>query len=171
MEGKELGLRGKRINLGSGRLDISEKNARIFNFIVGFLFLGMTLILISNLLNDSDSNFVDKLHPLAYFLIAIFYLGKAGIVQSKTSKYAPHFIISDNVLKIKTSVFKKSEHISWNDIKKIELGNFKIGLKLNNTKNLIYYPYTARKDTSIDIKRSIKAIAVKRGIEVENLLK
>lgn len=165
----QLEVKGKRINLGSGRLDISEKNARIFNFIIGFLFLGMTLILIPNLLNESESNFVDKLLPLSYFAIGIFYLGKASIAQSKTSKYAPHFFISQDVIKIKREIFKNSVIIQWDAIKKIELGNYKIGIK--DKTGLQYFPYKTRKETSIKIKRTIEAIADQKGIEVENLLK
>ncbi len=165
----QLELKGKRINLGAGRTDISVKNARIFNFIAGFLFLALTIIIIPKLINESESNFADKLLPLLYLAIAIFYLGKASIAQSKTSKYAPHFIVSENVMKIKTSVFKKSEFINWNDVKKVEFGKYKIGIK--DKAGLQYYPYKTRKETSIELKNSIKAIAQQKGIEVENLLK
>jgi len=165
----QLNLKHKRINLGYGRTDISEKNARIFNFIVGFLFIGMFSILFPRLLNWSENNIIDKLQPFIYLLIGFFYLGTATIVQSKTSKYAPHFLISQDLIKIKTEVFKKPKLINWNDVKKVEFGNFKIGIK--DTSGLQYYPYKTRPETSIELKRAIKVVAAEKEIEVENLLK
>jgi hypothetical protein len=161
--------KSQRINLGSGRFHVSEINARRFNFILAFLFIGMSSILFPRLLNWSGINMIDILQPIIYLLIGLFYLGKATIAQSKTSKYAPHFLISQDIIKIKTGVFKKPELINWEEVIRIELGNYKIGIK--DKTGLQYYPYQTRKETSIRVKGAIEAIATDKGIEVQNLLK
>lgn len=59
--------------------------------------------------------------------------------------------------------------INWEEVIRIELGNYKIGIK--DKTGLQYYPYQTRKETSIRVKGAIEAIATDKGIEVQNLLK
>ncbi|WKV13570.1 hypothetical protein [Marivirga harenae] len=156
----------QRINLGSGNLKFSNKANRKLSYFLALLFFYMGLSLI---LNEDARNFTRLGMGPLYLLAASLYMLKAQFEFSTTSKYAPHFIVSEQGLKIKTAVFKKSEFISWDSIKEIELGNYKIGIR--DRTGFLYFPYKTRKETSIELKRSIEAIAAQKGVEVENLLK
>jgi len=161
--------KSQRINLGSGPLNLSEVTARRFNFFAAFFFIGLSILVIYNLFNKENSNFADKSMPFAYMMIGLVYLFKASVAQSKTSMHAPHFLLTEKGIKIKVGVLKKSQFIEWNDIQKIELGNYKIGFKIKSETQ--FYPYQTRKETSIVLKKAIKTKANELGIEVENLLR
>lgn len=158
--------KNRRINLGAGNVKFSESTIRKLNYFLGAMFLVMAFIYV---FRDSIGVFERIGMSGLYFFTAFLFLFKAQIELSTTSKFAPHFIISELGLKIKTGVFKKSEFIKWNDVMKIELGYYKIGIK--DKTGLLYYPYTTRKETSIELKRSIEAVAEQKGIEIENLLR
>jgi len=156
----------QRINLRSDNLNYSDNTYRkLYYFLAAFW-----LLLVVFALSKDNSGYFEKFGmPSIYFISGILYFFKAHFELSSTSKYAPHFMISQNGLKIKTGVFKNSLFINWDDIKKIELGNYKIGIK--DKTGLQYYPYRTTKETSIKIKRTIEGIAAQKGIEVENLLR
>jgi|GEM_PF-6582995 hypothetical protein len=158
--------KSQRINLGAGNVKYPDNAFRKLSYFLAALWL---VLLIVSIFKENDGLFEKVGMPAIYALNGIFFFFKAHFELSTTSKYAPHFIISESGIKIKTGVFKKSELINWNDVKKIELGYYKIGIK--DKTGLQYYPYQTRKETSIRIKRAIEAIAVQKGIEVENLLK
>jgi len=105
---------------------------------------------------------------VVFFLSASIFLFRAHFELSPNSKYAPHFLISQNGIKTKTGVFKKSEFINWDEIIKMEIGYHLLGIK--TTSSLNYHSCHTRKETSIQIKKTIEAVAVEKGIEVENLL-
>jgi hypothetical protein len=161
--------KSQRINLGAGRVKFSDDAIKKLNYVLSGLFM---LTAISYFIN-----YMEKEHELGrhfftsfiYIFTALLFFLKARIELSSTSKYAPHFMISDDFIKVKTGVFKKSILINWNDIKKVELGSYKIGIK--DKTGVQYYPYQTRKDTSIQIKRAIEEMATQKGIEVENLLR
>ncbi|SMG43218.1 hypothetical protein SAMN05661096_02993 [Marivirga sericea] len=159
----------QRFTLGSGDISMSEKTARKLNCIAGGLMMISSLYyIISFIFEGADSNY-KIISGVSFFLSASIFLFRAQIELSTTSKYAPHFLISKNGLKIKTSVFGQSEFISWENVKKIELGYYLIGIK--DKMGLQYYRYNTRKEISIKIKRAIKDVVEQKGIEVENLLK
>ncbi|WP_296622773.1 hypothetical protein [Marivirga sp.] len=162
----QLELKGKRINLGAGYLKYPDKTFRKLSYFLAAVWL---VLLFVSIFKKNNGLFEKVGIPAIYALNGIFFFFKAHFELSPTSKYAPHFIISKDGLKTKRSVLKKSEFINWNDVKKIELGYYKIGIK--DRTGLQFYPYTTRKETSIEIKREIESIAVSKGIEVENLLK
>ncbi|SMG43224.1 hypothetical protein SAMN05661096_02994 [Marivirga sericea] len=156
----------QRINLGAGNVKFSESTIRKSNYFLGALFMIMALLY---LFRDSIGVFEKIGMSGLYFSTGFLFLFKAQIELSQTSKYAPHFVISEHGLKIKTGVFKKSNFINWNNIRKIELGYYKIGIK--DKGEMQYFTYQTRKETSIELKRLIEAIAAQKGVEVENLLK
>lgn len=158
--------RSQRINLGADNLQFSDNTYRKLYYFLAAIWL----ILFVFALSKDNSGYFEKFGmPSIYFICGMLYFFKAHFELSPISKYAPHFIISDSTIKIKTGVFKNSLFINWDDIKKIELGNYKIGIK--DKTGLQYYPYKTRKETSIKIKRTIEGIAAQKGIEVDNLLK
>jgi len=158
--------KNQRINLGAGNVKFSDNAIKKVNYFLGLLFvLAAILYMFRN-----NAGPVERIGMTSlYFFSGVLFILKASIELSTTSKYAPHFIISQNGLKIKTGVFKKSEFINWDEVKKVELGNYKIGIK--DKTGLQFYPYVTRKETSIKIKRAIEAITAQKGIEVENLLR
>jgi hypothetical protein len=156
----------QRINLGAGNVKFSESTIRKLNYFLSAMFLVMAFLY---LFRDSIGLFEKIGMSGLYFFTGFLFLFKARIELSQTSKYAPHFVISEQRIKIKTGVFKKSEFINWDDVKKVELGYYKIGIK--DKTGLQFYPYKTRKETSIQIKRAIEEIASQKEIEVENLLK
>lgn len=156
----------QRINLGSGNFKFSDNANRKLSYFLALLFFYMGF---SFIFNEDARNFNRLGMGPLYLLAGSLYILKAQFEFSRTSKYAPHFIISEKGLKIKTGVFNKSNFISWESIKKIELGNYKIGIK--DRAGFQYFPYKTRKETSIELKRSIEAIAAQKGVEVENLLR
>lgn len=161
--------KGQRINLGAGRVKFSDDAIKKLNYLLSGLFM---LTAISYFINYMEKEHELGRHfftSLIYIFTALLFFFKARIELSSTSKYAPHLVVSDQGLKIKTGVFKKSVYINWDDVKKIELGYYKIGIKENT--GLQYFPYKTRKETSIELKKAIQAIAEQKGIEVENLLK
>jgi hypothetical protein len=158
--------KSQRINLGAGNVKFSENTIRNVNYFLSVLFLIMACLY---LFRGSIGVFEKIGMSGLYFFTGFLFLFRAQIELSQTSKYAPHFIISAQGLKIKTGVFNKSEFINWVDVKKVELGYYKIGIK--DKTGIQYYPYKTRKETSIELKRIIETIAIEKGIEVENLLK
>ncbi|WP_375579411.1 hypothetical protein ABWH96_20840 [Marivirga tractuosa] len=159
--------KSQRINLGARNVKFSDDAIKKLNYLLGTLFIGMSVLYF---FRDNAGIAEKVVFCSAYFIMGLFFLFiKARIELSPTSKYAPHFLVSENGLKIKTGVLKKSQFIDWNDVKKIELGYYKIGIK--DQTGLQFYPYQTRKETSIKIKRAIEDIAAQKGIEVENLLK
>ena len=164
----QISVNGQRINLGVDQRfsDSALKKAN-------YLLIGLSLIMsVLNFISylEKGTEFTRYLiQSGVYFLFSILFFLRIRIEFSPTSKYAAHFMISENGLKMKRGVFKKSEFIHWQDVQKIELGNYKLGIK--DKTGLQYYPYQTRKETSIAIKRAIEAIAAQKGIEVENLLK
>jgi len=159
----------QRFTLGSRDISMSEKTAIKLNYIAGGLMMISSLYyIISFIFVDTEFSYKIISGGL-FFLSASIFLFRAHFELSPNSKYAPHFMISQNGLKIKTGVFKKSEFISWDAVKKVELGNYKIGIK--DKTGTQYYPYQTRKETSIKLKRTIETFANQKGIEVENLLK
>lgn len=162
----QLEVKGKRINLGAGNVKYSDNAFRKLSYFLAFFWF---VLLIVSIFKENDGLFEIVGMPIIYALNGILFFFKAHYELSPKSKYAPHFIISQNGLKIKRDILKKSEFINWNDVKKIELGYYKIGIK--DKTGLRFYPYNTRKETSIEIKRTIEDIATQKGIEVENLLK
>jgi hypothetical protein len=156
----------QRINLGPENKFSDDANKKL-NYFLGTLFIASGTLYF---FRDNAGALERIVFSTSHFLMGIFLIFiKARIELSTSSKYAPHFLISQNGLRIKTSVLKKSQFINWNDIKKMELGSYKIGIK--DKTGLQYYPYTTRKERSIRIKRAIEEMATKKGIEVENLLR
>ena len=148
---------------------MSENTARKLNYVAGGLMMISSLYyFISFIYEGADSNY-KIISGVLFFLTASMFLFKAHVELSTTSKYAPHFLISESRLKIKTGVFKNSEFINWDEVKKIELGYYLIGIKSKT--GLQYFRYSTRKEISIKIKRAIEDIAVQKGIKVENLSK
>ncbi|HET8859840.1 hypothetical protein [Marivirga sp.] len=165
MKGKEL-EKSQRINLGTGNIKFSERTIIRVNYLFSVLFLvAAILYLVRDEISLSERVGMSGL----YLFTGLIFFIRAHIELSTTSKFAPHFIISEKGLKIKTGVFKKSDFIDWGDVKKVELGHYKIGIQ--DKTGLQFYPYQTRKETSINLKNSIQAMAIHRGIEVENLLK
>ncbi|WP_375579412.1 hypothetical protein ABWH96_20845 [Marivirga tractuosa] len=163
----QLELKGKRINLGLQNVKYSDSAFRKLSyFLAAFWFI---LIIIDIFFTENNGLFEKIGMPVIYGFNGILFFVKAHFELSPTSKYAPHFMISKDRLKIKKNVLKKSEFINWDDVKKIELGYYKIGIQ--DKTGLKYYPYQTRKETSIQIKRAIEDIASQKRIEVENLLK
>lgn len=162
----QLEVKGKRINLGAGNVKYPDKTYKILYYFLAALWLVM---FVYYFFRESEGLFEKIAMPAIYLLTSCMFFFKARFELTSTSKYAPHFIISQNGLKIKRDVFKKSEFINWDDVKKVELGYYKIGIK--DRTGLQYFPYRTRKETSIEIKREIEDIASQKGIEVENLLK
>lgn len=161
--------KSQRFTLGAGDPTMSEKTARKLNYIAGGLMMISSLYyIISFILEGAEFNY-KIISGVSFFLSASIFLFRAQIELSTTSKYAPHFLISENGLKIKKSVFGKSQFIKWDDVKKIELRYYKIGIK--DKTGMQYYPYTTSKERSIQIKRAIEALAAERGIELDNLLR
>jgi hypothetical protein len=158
----------KRITLGAGDISMSEITARILSYTVGGLLMICSMYYIIGFI-VGEAGFSKIIAGISFFLSASIFLFRAQFELSPTSKYAPHFLISKNGLKIKTGVFKKSVFINWVDMIKIELGYYKIGIK--DKTGLQYYPYQTRKETSIKIMKTIEEIAPQKGIEVENLLR
>jgi len=163
----QLEEKNQRINLGAGNVKYSDDANKKLNYFLGSLFI---LQGVFYLFRDSAGPIERSIMASCYFLMGGFFLFvKARLELSQASKYAPHFLISKNGLKIKTGVFKKSKFIDWDSVQKIELGSYKIGLK--DRTGLQYHPYKTRKETSIQIKRAIEEIAAQKGIKVENLLR
>lgn len=160
--------RSQRINLGAGDISMSESTARKLSYLAGTLMITSSVFYFISFITGGDLGW-RLISSVLFFISGTMFLLKAHFELSPTSKYASHFIISENVIKIKTGVFKKSQFINWDDIKKIELGYYKIGIK--DKTGLQFYPYATRKQTSIQIKRAIEAVATQKGIAVENLLK
>jgi hypothetical protein len=158
--------KGKRINIGAGNLKYPDNTYRKLYYSLSALWLVLFVI---SVFKENNGLFQKLVMPAIYGINGAFFFFKAHFELSSTSKYAPHFIISENGLKIKTGVFKNSEFIKWKDVKKVELGYYKIGIK--DKTGLQFYPYKTRKETSIQIKRAIEEIASQKEIEVENLLK
>ncbi|MGM0579469.1 MAG: hypothetical protein ACQETL_02240 [Bacteroidota bacterium] len=165
----QLEVKGKRINLGAGNVKFSDDAIKKLNYLLGGLFMLTAILYFVNFLEKGFEVGRHFFTSGIYFFAGLLFFFKAHFELSPTSKYAPHFIISETGLKIKTGVFKKPEFIDWGDVKKIELGYYKIGIK--DRTGLQYFPYRSRKETSIEIKREIEDIASQKGIEVENLLK
>jgi hypothetical protein len=165
----QLIKKSQRINLGAGNVKFSDDAIKKLNYLLGGLFMLSAVSYFIEYLDRGSELGRHILTSCIFFLGGLLFFFKAQIELSQTSKYAPHFIISENVIKIKTGVFKKSQLINWDDVKKVELGYYKIGIK--DRSGLQYYPYQTRKETSIQIKRVIEDIATQKGIEVENLLK
>jgi len=157
--------KSQRINLGSGDISMSEKSLRRLSYLACILFLIPSIYYVTK----DDVRTFEVVMSAIYLLNAGLFFFRAHFELSTTSKYAPHFLVSQNDLKIKTSVYKNSKYIDWDDVKKIELGYYKIGIQ--DKTGLQYYPYKTRKETSIKLKRTIEEIATQKGIEVENLLK
>ncbi len=162
----QLELKGKRINLGTGNVKYPDNAFRKLSYFLADVWLVLFII---SIFKENEGLFEKVGMPVIYGLNGIFFFVKAHFELSPTSRYAPHFIVSKNGLKIKSGVFKKCQFINWDDVMKIELGYYKIGIK--DKTGLKYYPYRTRKETSIEIKRAIEEIATQKGIEVENLLK
>ncbi|RUA33655.1 MAG: hypothetical protein DSY77_09200 [Bacteroidetes bacterium] len=159
--------KGQRFTLGSGNVQHSESSFRKLSYFLAFFWL--VLIIVDVFFTENEGYFEKVGIPALYGINGLLFFYKAHFELSPTSKYAPHLVVSDQGLKIKTGVFKKSVYINWDDVKKIELGYYKIGIKENT--GLQYFPYKTRKETSIELKKAIQAIAEQKGIEVENLLK
>jgi hypothetical protein len=162
--------KSQRINLGAGQVHPPGSTARRLTYVASGLFM---LAAVFNIIDY----FVERTYlgrhiftSTMYFLAGISFLFSGRIEMSSTSKYAPHFIISESGLRIKTGVFSKSQFFKWDDIRQIELSSNKIGIKMNEIKGLIYYPYATQKETSIDkIKTAIEALAAPKGIEVKKI--
>jgi hypothetical protein len=155
-----------RINLGAGNKFSDDANKKL-NYFLGTLFIASGILYFFR----DNAGAVERIgFATSHFLMGVFLVFiKARIELSTSSKYAPHFLISNDGLRIKTSVLKKSKYIKWDDIKKVELGSYKIGIK--DKTGLQYHPYTTRKERSIQIKKAIEEIACQKGVEVENLLR
>jgi hypothetical protein len=161
--------KNKRFTLGSGDISMSEKTAIKLNYIAGGLMMISSLYyIISFIFVDTEYSY-KIISGVLFFLSSSIFLFRAHFELSPSSKYAPHFLISATGIKIKTGVFKNSEFFKWNDVKKIEIGYYLIGIK--DRSGMQYYPYKTRKETSIKIKKAIEDVATQKGIEVENLLK
>ncbi|ADR21985.1 hypothetical protein MATR_03800 [Marivirga tractuosa] len=161
--------KSQRITLGSGDSSMSESTVRKLNYIAGGLMMISSLYYIISFINAGAEDSFKIISGILFFVSAIMFLFRAQFELSPSSKYAPHFLITQNGLKIKIGVLKKPEFINWDEVKKVELGYYKIGIK--DKTGLQYFPYKTRKETSIELKRAIEAVAAQKGIEVENLLK
>ncbi|MGJ3235805.1 hypothetical protein [Marivirga sp.] len=157
----------QRFTLGSGDISMSEKTAIKLNYIAGGLMMISSLYyIISFVLIDTEFNY-KIISGVLFFLSACIFLFRAHFELSPSSRYAPHFLISDTGIKIKTGVFKNSVFFNWDDVKKIEIGYYLIGIK--DKTGLEYFPYKTRKETSIQIKSAIEEMTTQKGIEVHNL--
>ncbi|HET8859842.1 hypothetical protein [Marivirga sp.] len=136
---KQSQLKSQRINLGKGNLGLPENTGKRLSYVIAGLFLLSSLFMVFDYLEEGTELIKHILIGGLYFVSGIVFLFRATTKFTETSKVAPHMLISEEGIKIKPGIFNKSQFIGWNEIQKIELGNFKIGLKLNNTTNLIYY--------------------------------
>lgn len=168
---KQSQIKSQRINLGEGNISTPKSKARKLSYVISGLLLLSSLFMVFDYLEEGTELGKHILIGGLYFVTGIVFLFRAKTTFTETSKISPHMLISEVGIKIKPGVFNKSQFINWNEIQKIELGNFKIGLKLNNTKNLIYYSYNARNSTLTEIKSSIETIAAQKEIEVKNTFK
>ncbi|WKK86866.2 hypothetical protein QYS48_08330 [Marivirga arenosa] len=159
--------KSQRFTLGSGEISFSDSLARKMNYIIGGLMMICSLYyIISYIYEESDFNY-KIISGLLFFFSASIFLFRAHFELSTSSKYAPHFRISTKGIKIKTGVFKKSILFNWDDIKKIEIGYYLVGIK--DKTGIQYFSYKTRRETSIQIKRAIKDMAIQKEKEVEDL--
>jgi len=160
----------QRINLVAGQLHPPGSTANRLNYVVtGLFMLAAVFNLIDYFVEGTDLG-RHLLISATYFLAAMLTFLKNRVELSSTSKYSPHLMVYEEGLKIKTSVLSKSQFFNWNDILQIELSNDKIGVKMNETKGLIYYPYPTQKANSIEkMKSTIEAVAAPKGIDLKKI--
>lgn len=160
----------QRINLLIAETGHPAARARSLTYVASALFM---IAAVFNLI-DYDVEGTDLARHIilstTYFLAALLFFFKIRFELSDTSKYAPHFIISQDGFKIKTGILNKSQFIEWNNIKKIELGRNKVGVKMNEAKSLIYYQHPAHNKSSVEkTKGIIEAVAASKGAEVKKI--
>jgi hypothetical protein len=156
-----------RINLTTYDPGTSYKKARRLNYVIGGLFLLSSLFMFFDYLEEGTDLFRHILFGGMYLVAGIVFLFRAKTNFSESSKIIPHILTTKEGIKIKTSLLGKAQYIKWNDIEKVEIRKERIGFKLNNSNNRIYYVYKSTEDTPIKIKRAIEYLDLQKRIQVD----
>lgn len=135
---------------------VSAKTNRIMCIIGGLLFVSVGIL-----------QFYREEYRLLFILnstIGLYFILSGYLGQSRKSKYAPKVLLTNEFILLKKSLWKSSKQLKWSEMSSINYEAYQINFKLN--KEFYIFSYDTSSDTSIEIKRAIRSIAMEKGIEV-----
>jgi hypothetical protein len=143
------------------QFDLSRNVTKWLFFIMG----------VSNLMNGISGLMRPQLSTgqivLGSFVVAtgILLMIPAFILFFPSSNLAPKCIIDEDVIKIKEDIHKKWKSIYWKNVKEITFKSFAIDFVLNDnsSENILL---RTDGETSIEIKKSLRAIAETKSIPI-----
>jgi len=97
-------------------------------------------------------------------LLSIIYATYSFLGFSVNSKYAAKLRITDQLIELKSSFWKPLVKLNWDDVKNIQLDNFKVIFELTSGTKSISYNTSAER--SRQLKQLLKETAEQRNIQV-----
>ncbi len=146
----------------------SARAQRRLYYFLSILFIAQGIISINYLFSNTASRgfkIISFILIVCWFIGAIYLTLMAVLAFSESSKYAPRIKVDDNQLELKKSVFKAAEILKWQDIKKIEFGQYQLNLRLADKD--FSFTYKRNRNISLDIKKAIREIAELKNIEIQ----
>ena len=101
---------------------------------------------------------------IAMIVFSIFYGFYAALAFSEQSKYSPKVRVTDKLIELKSSFWKRTFTINWPDIKLIHFASYKVEFELSNGTKA--FPYNTNSQKSRQLKSILREYAGHQNIQV-----
>lgn len=149
----------KTILIGMNNSFSAKANRWLFS-LTGLLFLA----------NGIFNVYANSIEPVGFILGVLMILGGVyyciyGLTAfSRSSRYALKVKMDDKVIELKNSFFKPAIRLKWADLQSIEFGAYEISFQMEGVRKI--FSYHSNPNASIEIKKSIRAVAEARNIQI-----
>ena len=134
---------------------LSSKTSKVIFAIIGVIYM----------LSGASKyyQFGASVESISFFLFGVVIIAY-GVILFTATPISPRVQVNDSEIVMRTKLFGTTEQLSWSSIQSIAFDSYEIEFETVEGRRSL--SYKANPETSLEIKRSIRAMAESKDIEI-----